>query len=201
MVQEPAHLPPGGPKDRVRGRGTLRGLLVPADESRPVHVIVLRDTAAAFSQVLDGSLLDNTVTGLHAGRRFSFYLQDRIAQRPDNPRVAALAARLGLHDRDVQAHLRGDVLVTGLRSGSDDDCDVPAPVLASADRLGLLPPAAMVWPAPGGRRRRHHTPDPSPGGRSPGYGTPASGQTDAGLAALDPGRRPAPHERVERLRP
>jgi hypothetical protein len=161
MVHEPdlrlRRVPTTAQRASDHARKTLRGLLVPADESRPAQVIVLRDTAAAFSQVLDGSLLDDTVTGWHTGRRFSFSLQEQLARRADNPRAAALAARLGLHDREVQAHLRGDVLVTGLRPDSDDDCDVPAPVLASAERLGLLSPGATAL-----ARDRQATPISSP---------------------------------------
>ena len=43
----------------------------------------------------------------------------------DNPRAAYLAARAGLHNRDIQKQLRGLVLVTGVQTRCDDDANVP----------------------------------------------------------------------------
>lgn len=130
--------------DRPRPGTVLRVLLIPADPARPTAVTVLPDTAAAFSNALGGVLLD-TIAASHAGHRYSLYLPDDPTTCPDNPRAAALAARLGLHDRDVQARLRGDVLIAGLHDHGDDDQDVPTALLAAARRLWPVPePVAVI---------------------------------------------------------
>lgn len=123
------------PPDRGPNGSVLRALLIPADAARPAAVILLPDTAAAFSQAIGDVLLDAIPAG-HGGRRYCIYLpDDEPGPGPDNPRAAALAARLGLHDRQLQAGLRGDILLTGLRGHDDTDQDVPAAVLAAARRL------------------------------------------------------------------
>jgi hypothetical protein len=126
----------------------LRALLIPADPARPVGTISVADTAVAFSHALGDVLLD-TITAEDAGHRYAIYLPDDPSGQPDNPRAAVLAARLGLHGRDVQGRLRGDVLVTGLHPDRDDDQDVPPPVL-DAVRRGHLSGVFPAVPAPVG---------------------------------------------------
>lgn len=94
----------------------------------------LPDTAKAFSQAIGDVLLD-AIPADHGGRRYCVYLCDEPSSCPDNPRAAALAARLGLHDRQLQARLRGDILLTGLRDHTDNDQDVPPTLLLAARRL------------------------------------------------------------------
>jgi hypothetical protein len=121
----------------ARRAAVLRALLVPADLARPAAVVLVADTARAFSWAL-GDVLFDSVNAVHAGHRFAIYLPDDPTNRPDNPRAAVLAARLGLHDRDVQARLRGDVLLTGLHPDHDDDHDVPPAVLDAVRHIGPL---------------------------------------------------------------
>jgi hypothetical protein len=129
------------------GRGTpsMNAILIPAEPNRPVTLLLLPDTAAAFSAALGDVLLD-AVPAMHAGQRCALYFADDTVTRPDNPRAAVLAARLGLHDRAVQACLRGDVLVTGLAPDRDDDQDVPELVVAIAVRH--IGPLAGSTPSP-----------------------------------------------------
>jgi hypothetical protein len=121
-------------RTRARGRArALYALLVPADRARAVTVLLVLDTAAVFSTAL-GEVPFDAVPATHAGARCALYVPDDDTVRPDNPRAAVLAARLGLHDRAVQARLRGDVLVTGLHPDHDKDQDVPADVITLATR-------------------------------------------------------------------
>ena len=121
------------PAVRVR---RLRALLIPADPSRPLALLPVADTAAAISDAIGGGLIDDTITGTHGGHGFTLYLGEDTVPVPDNPRAAVLAARLGLHERAIQARLRGDVLIAGLGAGSDHD--LPDPVLQAVAACGVL---------------------------------------------------------------
>jgi hypothetical protein len=117
----------------------VRGLLVPADTSRPCLVENLALTAVALSDAIGGGLLEEGVHGQINGVTFCVYVdEDRVAKklRP-NERAAVLSARLGETGRSWLADLRGDVLILG----SDeqlDDVDVPAAVVEMARRAGLM---------------------------------------------------------------
>lgn len=118
---------------------TVRALLVPADGADPVEVVTVADSAQAISDTLGGCLLDDSTIGsLPHGGLFTVYLTDGASTLADNPRAAALAARLGLMGRRLQqARLRGPVLVAGLDPATGGDLDVPAGVLTAARRVGL----------------------------------------------------------------
>jgi hypothetical protein len=124
----------------------LRVLLVPADQTRPLEVTAVVDSAQAFSDALGGCLLDDTTVGaLPEGGSFTFYLADAVAGLlPDNRRAAALAARLGLVDRRLQARIRGPVLIAGVDPWTGDDLDVPDAVVAAAEQTGLTVTAAAA---------------------------------------------------------
>lgn len=119
---------------------TLRVLLVPTDSARPLEVISVVDSAQAFSDALEGCLLDDSTIGeLAEGCSFTFYLADTVAAAlPDNPRAAALAARLGLVDRHLQARIRGPVLIAGVDPWTGNDLDVPDAIVAAAKQTGCI---------------------------------------------------------------
>jgi hypothetical protein len=130
-------------------RRRLQALLVPADAADAAQVIRVRDSAASISDAIGGHLLDDTITVvLPGGVLAGFYLaEDRQVDLADNPRLAALAARLGVYERAVQSRLRGDVLVLGCAAGPRDD-DVPPQVIEACARCGIdVHPASGV---PGG---------------------------------------------------
>lgn len=112
----------------------VRALLIPADPQRPITLIDVEDSATAFSDAIDGGLLDDTITGRLGrrlgGSRYVMYLDERTRDvsgagaLPDNRRATVLAARLGHIDRDLLRRLRGDV---------------PASVLALAHNVELVP--------------------------------------------------------------
>ena len=117
------------------------GLLVPAEVTAPVTVVLVRASSAAFSDTIGGGLLDDdTVPGVCEGGTFGVYLDaEREAKNlPPNDRVAVLLARLGHTDRAQLTGLRGDALVVGIdvRGG---DSDVPAGVLVAACQAGQHP--------------------------------------------------------------
>lgn len=115
-------------------------LLVPAEGKAPVSVVLVRASSVAFSDLIGGGLLDDTVAGVCEGGRFGVYLDaDREAKDlPANDRAAVLLVRLGHTDRALLAGLCGDALVVGIdvRGG---DCDVPAGVLVAACQAGARP--------------------------------------------------------------
>jgi hypothetical protein len=124
---------------QARQRESVRILLVPADPAEPLEVIAVANSARAISDALGGHLLDDTTIGaLPGGRWFTFYLADpSVPALPDNPRAAALATRLGLVDRDLQAQIAGPVLVAGIDPRSGNDVNVPDEVVAAAVQTGL----------------------------------------------------------------
>jgi hypothetical protein len=116
-------------------RAVLAALVVPASAAAPVRVVRVPDSSAAIAADL---LADEPIT-CHlpdsSGEQAGIYLAADAQQRPDNPRAAVLAARLGLDaDRAVMARLRGDILITGLNASSSADQDVPATVTDLATR-------------------------------------------------------------------
>jgi hypothetical protein len=133
-------------------RERVRVLLVPADPAAPVEVISVANSARAISDAIGGHLLDDTTIGqLPDGSWFTFYLADASGLAlpadgnvpalpadasglalPDNLRAAALAARLGLVDRGLQAQIAGPVLLAGIEPRSGADIDVPRQVLTAA---------------------------------------------------------------------
>jgi len=112
---------------------SVLGLLVPADATVPVRLILVRAAAAAIGDAIGDGLVDDDLTGAHDGRRFGVYLDAERQQKgmPHNDRAAVLMTRLGYSDRAQLDALRGNALVVGIdvRGG---DCDVPAGVLAAA---------------------------------------------------------------------
>ncbi|HET9654826.1 MAG TPA: hypothetical protein VFP72_05700 [Kineosporiaceae bacterium] len=120
-------------------RAVLAVLLVPASVSVPVQVVHVPDSAAAIAAAIGADLLaDEPITCPlpdSSGEQAGIYLAADAPLRPDNPRAAVLAARLGLDtDRTVMARLRGDILITGLNADSCADHDVPATVTDLAAR-------------------------------------------------------------------
>ncbi|HET9655357.1 MAG TPA: hypothetical protein VFP72_08380 [Kineosporiaceae bacterium] len=119
-------------------RRTIRVLLVPADAAGPVEVVTVADSARAISDTLGGYLLDDSTIGsLPPGELFTVYRADDVSTLADNPRAAALVARLGLVGRRLQARLRGPVLVAGLDPTTGGDLDVPVGILTAAQQVGL----------------------------------------------------------------
>lgn len=106
----------------------IKALLVPADQRMTVRVITIKNSAVAISEAIGGGLIDDSATGTYNGSRFAVYQNECRDGLPDNPRAAVLAVRLGLVGRAFLADLRGDLLVTGLESLTNDDQDVPAQI-------------------------------------------------------------------------
>jgi len=138
----------------ARPPGVLRGLLVPADERRACLLVALTGTAAAIGDLLGGGEPDAVLTGTSPFGAWTFYRSrpDRPERhRPgpsgdDNPRAAALSARLGCEEREVLARMHGDILVLGRDGTGRWDEDVPDAVLELAGRARLWSPATGVSP-------------------------------------------------------
>jgi predicted membrane GTPase involved in stress response len=112
----------------------LLALHVPADPAQPVSVVSVPDTAPGISHAIGGLLLDEPLTG-HLGRnRYSLYLAEDRTRLPDNPRAAAVLARLGLERREVMAAARGNLLVTGLHPATTQDTDIDQRLLDTLTR-------------------------------------------------------------------
>lgn len=123
----------------LSGRSVVRALRVPASPGEPVAVVMVKVSAVALSDAIGGGLLDDSMQGTADGDQYVFYLDEERAAKalPDNPRAAALAARLGHVDRTWLASMRGDLLVTGCTTHGND-VDVPRSVVAAARRCGLV---------------------------------------------------------------
>jgi hypothetical protein len=101
-----------------------------------VSLVTVADTAVGISHAIGGLLLDDPLTG-HLGRnQYSLYLAEDRTRLPDNPRAAAVLARLGLQRRELMAAARGDLLVTGLRPGSTQDTDIDQRLLDALTHEG-----------------------------------------------------------------
>jgi hypothetical protein len=89
-----------------------------------------------------GSVETLIVDALPCGRGYAIHHIEQASALPDNPRAAAIAARLGHTDRADQANLRGDILITGLIAGHEDEANVPPEILQAVQRtlVGLPGP-------------------------------------------------------------
>ena len=106
--------------------GTVRALLIPAEQDEPPMLIDVESRSASISAALGGGLLADPLTGSTPdGTRYCLYRLDTVPEVPENVRATSLAIRLGHLLLLDQARLRGAVLITGLHPGSDDDLDVP----------------------------------------------------------------------------
>lgn len=128
------------------GVAPVLGLLVPADATVPMTVVLVHPSSVAFSDAIGGGLLDDALVGVCEGGRFGVYLDlDRETEAlPANDGAATLLARLGHTDRQRTAGLLGDALVVGV-DARGGDCDVPTGVLVAACRAGqrvTVPPGA-----------------------------------------------------------
>lgn len=128
--------PPKSPAARL-----LLGLLLVPGPSPVAGLVRVADSARAISDVLGGRLVDDTViAAFDTGTAVTFYRADPASSPaagslPDNPAAAALAARVGLVDRQVQARLRGPILVLGLNGTRD--ASVPELLTSLACQTGL----------------------------------------------------------------
>jgi hypothetical protein len=118
----------------------VHALLVPWDLRRACQVQELALTGVALSDAIGGGLLEEGLRGEIGAAAYSVYLdEDRVARGlPYNERAVLLSARLGKAGRRWLGSLRGNVLFLG----SDerlDDTDVPAALLETARRSGLIP--------------------------------------------------------------
>ena len=109
----------------------LIALLMPADAGAPCRIVSVRNRAAAISEAIGGGLIDDVLIGGTTGGMYVLYAGDEDSDeqivRPDNPRAAVQAARLGHHGREVQRRLRGTVLATGLHATGTGDTDSADP--------------------------------------------------------------------------
>ena len=124
------------PSADLRRRRNLTGLLIPADPDRVVTLSRVPDQIAEISEALGACLLDDVTVPLPDGGLVCVYRSEAYTHQPDNPRLAALLARLGVIDRQLQATLRGDALILGCTgTGAMIDLDVPAQVVAACVHL------------------------------------------------------------------
>jgi hypothetical protein len=115
-------------------------LRVPADPGEPLTLLQVKDSSAAFSDMIGGGLLDDGMRGMVQGDLFVFCVDEQRVLRglPLNDRAVVLSTRLGQADRRWLAELRGDVLLVGLdRCGGDGN--VPLGVVTEALRCALGP--------------------------------------------------------------
>jgi hypothetical protein len=127
---------PAGSTDRR----TIRALQIPADAEKPCAVVTLAVVGVEFSDAIGGGCLDDAFYGTAEAGRFCVYLDEKRADKglKPNPRLAALAARLGWSQQARDLALAGDALIAGA-TPDNDDVDVPDSVLVAARHAGLLP--------------------------------------------------------------
>lgn len=118
-------------------RRRIHALRIPVRSWESCRLVALPLTAAAFSDVIGGGLLDEACYGGPPGQGFCLYLDEgrAVSQFPYNRRAAELLDALGCDPDPVD--VRGTALITGT-SDTGDDADVPAAVLRSAHDLRML---------------------------------------------------------------
>lgn len=111
----------------------FRALLLPSDIEKPCSLITVRDASTVISDIIDADVIDDLVIGAVDEGMFVIYAADAPPELlAINERAGLLMARLGYHARDVQARLRGNILVAGLARGGSQDIDVPNGVITAA---------------------------------------------------------------------